>query len=69
MENRKLLRIGGIGTVVTAVCCFTPILVVALSALGLVGTIAYLDMVLFPMLFMFILLLSVALFTRMRRNG
>ena len=69
MENRKLLRIGGIGTVVTAVCCFTPILVVALSALGLVGTIAYLDMVLFPVLFMFILLLSVALFTRMRRNG
>lgn len=69
MENRKLLRIGGIGTVVTAVCCFTPILVVALSALGLVRTIAYLDMVLFPMLFMFILLLSVALFTRMRRNG
>ena len=69
MENRKLLRIGGIGTVVTAVCCFTPILVVALSALGLVRTIAYLDLVLFPMLFMFILLLSVALFTRMRRNG
>jgi len=30
MNNRKLLATGLVGTVVTAVCCFTPVLVIGL---------------------------------------
>ena len=37
-----------IGTGVVAVCCFTPILVVTLSILGLSFFTPYLDYVLFP---------------------
>ena len=35
MTNNKLLKIGSVGTVVAAVCCFTPVLVVLLAAVGL----------------------------------
>jgi mercuric ion transport protein len=35
MNNDRLLKIGIIGTVVAALCCFTPILVVLVAAVGL----------------------------------
>lgn len=38
------------GTIVVALCCFTPILVVTLSVLGLSAWIGYLDYVLLPAL-------------------
>ena len=34
-ENKRLLRIGVIGAVLTALCCFTPVLVILYGALGL----------------------------------
>lgn len=58
MKNR-LMKIGIIGTLLTALCCFTPILVVIFSALGLVAILGYLDYVLFPLLAVFILLIAV----------
>ncbi|WP_299727552.1 mercury resistance system transport protein MerF [uncultured Tateyamaria sp.] len=69
MDNRKLLRIGAIGTVVTALCCFTPLLVIVLSAIGLAGVIAYLDLVLLPLLGLFVLVLITALIRKVRSNG
>lgn len=54
MTNRKLLRTGIVGTVVTALCCFTPILVVAFGVLGVSAWLGWADYVLFPMLAMFI---------------
>ena len=54
MNNDKLLRYGVIGTVVVAVCCFTPVLVVLVSAVGLSAAIGWLDYVLLPALGLFI---------------
>lgn len=56
MSENKLLRTGVIGTLVAAVCCFTPLLVVILGALGFTAVIGYLDYVLLPMLGVSILL-------------
>lgn len=38
------------GTVLVAICCFTPALVVLLTAIGLGGLAGYLDYVLWPAL-------------------
>lgn len=55
MANPKtLLRAGLIGTVLVALCCFTPILVVLLGVVGLAGLTGYLDYVLLPALLVFI---------------
>lgn len=50
----SLKRFGVIGTVIAVLCCFTPVLVVLLGAVGLSWLIGYLDFVLFPALFIFI---------------
>lgn len=54
MNNDRLLRYGLIGTVVAAICCFTPILVLLLGVIGFSAAIGWLDYVLFPALGMFI---------------
>ena len=54
--NTRLCKIGAIGTVITAICCFTPVLVWALGIIGLAAALAYLDYVLLPLLAMFFLL-------------
>ena len=64
MTNNKLLRIGIVGTVVAAVCCFTPILVVLLAAVGLSAWLGWLDYVLFPALGVFILITLYAVHSR-----
>ena len=50
MNYDKLLRYGLIGTVVAALGCLTPILVLLLGAVGLSGFVGWLDYVLFPVL-------------------
>ena len=54
MQDRTLLKVGGIGSLIAAVCCFTPVLVVLLSALGLSALVGWLDLVLFPTLILFL---------------
>ena len=44
------LWIGGSGATVTAVCCITPVLTIALAGLGVGWLAAYLDWVLLPLL-------------------
>lgn len=56
MTNKQLLCTGGTGTVITALCCFTPILVIALGAAGLSAWLGWLDYVLLPALAFFIAL-------------
>ncbi len=60
----RLLQIGIIGSVVAALCCFTPILVVLLGALGLSGLIGVLDYVLLPALVIFLAITGYALWKR-----
>ena len=50
MSNRTILRVGIVGTVITALCCFTPVLVVLLGVVGLSALTGYLDLVLLPAL-------------------
>ncbi|MBL4872562.1 MAG: mercury resistance system transport protein MerF [Rhodobacteraceae bacterium] len=68
MKDDKLLKIGVIGTVIAALCCFTPILVVLVGIVGLSAIIGYLDFVLFPALGVFILITVYALIRRKRRE-
>ncbi|UYG06133.1 mercury resistance system transport protein MerF [Halomonas sp. M4R1S46] len=67
MRNPKtLLRVSVIGTVLVALCCFTPILVILLGTLGLATLTGYLDVVLFPALAFFIGLTLYALWRKKR---
>jgi mercuric ion transport protein len=67
MKNKTTL-FGSLGTGLAALCCFTPILVIGLSAVGVAGIIAYLDYVLFPLLAFFIGLTIYGLFYRKREK-
>lgn len=58
----NLLKIGLVGSIVTALCCFTPILVILFGALGLSVLVGYLDYVLLPLLVVFIGILAFAIF-------
>lgn len=60
MKN-KLLQTGIIGTIIAAICCFTPILVIVFGAIGLSSVVGYLDIVLLPALAFFILMTLYAL--------
>jgi len=61
MSSKKLLTTGIIGTIIAALCCFTPVLVILIGAIGLSALTGYLDYVLFPALGFFILLTIYAL--------
>jgi len=54
LDNRRLLRVGIIGSVIAALCCFTTVLVSLLAVVGLSAAVGWLDYVLFPALFIFI---------------
>lgn len=61
MTNPTLLKVGIVGSVVAAVCCFTPVLVVLLGVLGLSALVGVLDYVLLPVLVLFIAITGYAL--------
>ena len=62
--NKKLLTTGVIGTVVAALCCFTPVLVVLFGVIGVSAWLGWIDYVLFPALAFFILLTAYAVWRR-----
>lgn len=64
MKNETLLKVGIIGTVVAALCCFTPVLVILLGAVGLSAALGLLDLVLLPALALFIAITVYALWKR-----
>jgi len=61
MKDKTLLKVGIIGTITAALCCFTPVLVILFGIVGLSALVGYLDIVLFPALGLFILLTLYAL--------
>lgn len=63
-RNKTLLKTGVIGTVVAALCCFTPVLVILIGAVGLSALTGYLDYVLLPALAFFVALTAYALYRR-----
>ena len=64
MNPKSLLKVGVVGTVIAALCCFTPVLVILFGAIGLAAVVGYLDFVLLPALAFFVLLTVYALWRR-----
>ena len=62
----RTYRVGVIGAVVAAVCCFTPVLVVLVTAVGWSAIVGYLDYLLFPTLGLFLILAVVSWVQRRR---
>jgi mercuric ion transport protein len=69
MNDRKLLGIGIGGAALTALCCFTPLPVLVLGALGLGAWLGWLDSVLLPLLVLFLALAAYAALRRHARRG
>ena len=69
MTNSTLLKTGIVGTIIAGLCCFTPLLVILLGALGLSAAIGVLDYVLLPALAFFIALTVFALWKRKRQTS
>lgn len=65
IARKTLLTTGLIGSAVTALCCFTPVLVVLLGAAGLAALAGWLDLVLLPALVMF---LGITLYALLRHK-
>jgi mercuric ion transport protein len=59
-----VLRMGIIGSIITAICCFTPILIVIFTAIGLAAIVGYLDYVLFPLLAIFLGMIGYGIYKR-----
>jgi len=68
MKKTALLKTGVIGSIVLGLCCFTPILVLALTAAGLAVWVAYLDLLLLPSLLFFVLLTVYAVVRKSQEN-
>jgi len=64
MKDATLIRTGAIGAVIAAVCCATPLLVIALGAVGLAAAAVYLDYVLLPALAVCLGLVGYGLYLR-----
>ena len=68
MNDRTLLRTGIIGTLIVAVCCFTPVLIVLLGVVGLSAWLGWLDYVLLPALGLFLAMTAYAILQRRRKT-
>jgi len=64
MTNKNLLRTGIIGSIIAAICCFTPALVILFGAIGLSSLVGILDYVLLPSLAIFLAMTGYALWKR-----
>ena len=67
MTDRSLLKIGVVGSLVAALCCFTPLLAVILAGLGLGALVGGLDYIVVPALVCFLALTAYA-WLRLRRS-
>ena len=66
VNDQNLLRVGIAGSVIAALCCFTPLLVVLLGVVGLSALAGWLNVVLLPALVLFLTITAWAL---IRRHG
>jgi len=68
MTDRGLLKTGLVGSALTALCCVTPVLGLALGALGLAALTPWLDLVLLPLLALILIITGGALWRILRRR-
>ena len=67
-STNKLVKVGIIGTIVAAICCATPILVILLGAVGLGALTGYLDYVLLPALAIFLLITAYGFWQKQKKD-
>ena len=67
--SKKLFCTGTGGTIVAALCCFTPVLVVLFGVVGLSAWLGWIDYVLFPAMFASMGLVALALYLRAGEKG
>jgi mercuric ion transport protein len=63
-RSRTLIATGVVGAVLAAICCFTPLLALALTAVGLTAWLAKADYVVIPVLLLGIALIALGLYRR-----
>jgi mercuric ion transport protein len=68
MNDKSLLKVGVIGTIIAALCCSTPVLVVLFGIMGLSAVVGYLDYILLPALAVFVLITIYAVIRRARKT-
>jgi len=67
--HEQRMKKGLIGTIVAALCCFTPVLVFLLGGLGLSAWLGWIDYLLFPWMFASLGFLAHALFLKSGKKG
>ena len=68
MSSTKLICTGGAGSIIFAICCFTPLLVVLLAAVGLSAWLGWIDYVLLPALALFLGITAYGLWRRQQQT-
>jgi len=68
MARDRLLLTGIVGFVLSMLCCVTPVLVVLLAAIGISGSMGWLDYVLLPAMAIFAALIVYAVIDNKRRK-
>jgi mercuric ion transport protein len=66
MKDTTILKTGVTGSVIAAICCATPILGLALGALGLSAWLGWADYVLIPALVLFLAIAAHGFWRRQR---
>jgi len=66
--GNRCFKAGIWGSIIAAICCFTPALVIGLGLVGLATLTPYLDAVLFPILGFFLILVLYGLWQRRRQS-
>lgn len=67
--NTRLFKVGVVGTVVSALCCFTPVLFSLLAAVGLSWLLGWIDYIVLPAMAFFIGLTIYALAKKSKSEG
>ena len=69
MRDKTFIATGAVGAVLAALCCATPLLVVALGAVGLTGWLAKADYVVIPAFILCLGLIGFGVYRRRVRQG
>ena len=56
MKYNRLFKVGIVGSILSALCCFTPVLVVLFGVVGLSSMLGLIDYIVLPALAGFVLL-------------
>lgn len=66
MRDVTILKTSIVGSIIAAICCATPVLVIVLGAIGLSAWLGWIDYVLLPALVLFLGLAAYGLWRRQR---